>query len=163
MRELRDDEIVECWYDIATRGSWDMASLEAFFRFTAVWIAFNAIYSERYPKRSVGGSERNQVKAFAKDSNAKHRQLFSEDQKYCEAVGYIKKDGVVNLVSSAREEIKDAENAEEVLSCIYTIRCNFIHGEKSPGQIRDRKLVESGHYVIAALLSEPNIRKLPGV
>lgn len=158
MQDMTDEDIVESWYQIGTRETLDIRCLESFFRFTAVWIAFNAIYSERYPRKT--GGERNQVVAFAKDNSVLHARCLASRAEYREAVNYIKSKGVVNVLLGTRDQVKDEAILEEVLNCVYTIRCNFLHGDKQPGDIRDQNLVQSGYQIIAGLLSEPTTRKL---
>jgi hypothetical protein len=161
MTVLTEGQIIEEWYRKATSRSLDMPTLEAFFRFTAVWIAFNAIYTERYPRSSVPHpKERNQVIAFARDNAAAHN-TFLANSEYREAVDFIKSKGVINILTGTRETVTDTKNCEEVVSCIYTIRCNFLHGDKEPNNERDRSLVQASYRIIAQLLSDPAVRHIP--
>jgi hypothetical protein len=45
---------------------------------------------------------------------------------------------------------------EQVLRAIYQVRCNLFHGEKSPQNLRDRRLILKSDRILRAFLAETN-------
>ena len=52
------------------------------------------------------------------------------------------------------KELKNIKGIKEVLEFIYQIRCNLFHGSKSPGDSRDKNLVEFSSKILMPWLTE---------
>ncbi len=144
-------EIIEKWYALA-RGD-DVERDDVFFRFVALWVAFNALYASQ---NSGDYGDWDQVRAFAGEPEIidRHRLLLRGNEKYKRAVLVLKERGVYDVATRRQRTISNAENLSQVISCIYQVRCNLFHGGKMPGNPRDEKLVQAS-YDLAALLLEP--------
>ncbi len=77
------EEIIEKWYTLASGG--DIERGDIFFRFVAVWVAFNALYTSLYGDE-VG--DFNQIRSFAGNPKAIdwHRELVRCDSDYMRAI-----------------------------------------------------------------------------
>jgi hypothetical protein len=147
---MRLSEIIMTWHKLASGGQVDQTDI--FFRFVAIWIAFNGLYTSRH-SRDTG--DWDQVRSFAGDSDAidRHRQLLKTDEEYCRAIEGLSERGVGNLSrSGVRRKIRHMDNLTEVLSCVYQVRCNLFHGGKAPGNPRDERLVEASYTIVSKLI-----------
>lgn len=151
------DEIIGTWYKLASKGTVEAEeNSNSFFKFIAVWVAFNALYASRYSSES---GDRAQVMRFAGEPEVidAHRQLVSENESYLEAINTLKNRGVGNMRGGGRRNISNPGNLNEVLGCVYQVRCNLFHGGKAPGNPRDERLVEAS-YIITSNLIAPFIQ-----
>lgn len=143
--------IVRAWYEVS-QGKPPPGG-DALFRFIAVWVAFNALYGSRYPKKH---SEREQIIAFAGEPMAidRHRELLIADQNYLDAVNYLHIHPVENLTRrrDGRAEIKEVENLNEVILAVYTARCNLFHGGKNFAVARDQTVANQCLVILTKLL-----------
>jgi hypothetical protein len=149
------ERIVQEWYRLASGGNIERE--DAFFRFIAVWVAFNAVYTSYYTsKRPRLPGDKKQVMFFSESSDKareRHRKLISTDKHYQEAVGYLKARGVSDASGRFEpQEINDETNLKEVLLCVYQVRCNLFHGGKMPSNARDSGLADAGYVVISKLV-----------
>ncbi len=143
-------DIVQKWYTLASGGDIDRG--DVFFRFVAVWVAFNALYTSLYGDE-VG--DFNQVRSFSGSPKAidRHRELISNDVDYLAAINTLKERGVLDLSRrNWRRQIRDLNNLTEVASCLYQVRCNLFHGGKMPDNPRDERLVEAGFVIVSKLI-----------
>ena len=149
------EKIIQEWYRLASGGGIDKD--DAFFRFIAVWVAFNAVYTSYYTskQRRLPG-DRKQVIFFSESSDQareSHQNLVFSDKDYQEAVGYLKARGVADASRRFEpQEINDKTNLKEVLLCVYQVRCNLFHGGKMPSNARDSGLADAGYVVISKLV-----------
>lgn len=155
-----EQETIDSWYSIAVSGRLPLAVAERFFRFAAVWIAFNAIYTFKYPRNAMIRSERDQVKTYASNHSSRHVHLLNSSGTYAAACNYLADYGIVNMRDGNQETITATLPAEEVFSCLYTIRCNFLHGDKNPGVARDRRVIEAATDVLSEMLSDATSRSV---
>jgi hypothetical protein len=146
---MRLSDIILTWQKLASGGQVDQTDI--FFRFMAIWIAFNGLYTSRH-SRDTG--DWDQVRSFAGDSDAIdiHRQLLNTDEIYRRAIDVLRERGVGNLSRGGRRQISRVDNLTEVLSCVYQVRCNLFHGGKAPGNPRDERLVEASYTIISKLI-----------
>jgi hypothetical protein len=150
---MKLSEIVLPWYAISQRKSIDQS--DVFFKFIAVYIAFNAIYDCRYEYEH---DPARKIEKFSEDEFIKmrHKNLLVADTEYYSAVKRLAEKGIINMQKPKEEpfRIKRLEYLNQVMRCIYQVRCNLFHGDKSPGDPRDVNLVESS-YIILSLLIKP--------
>lgn len=147
---MNPEEITRRWYEIASHGA--ATAPDSFFRFIAIWIAFNALYASRH-----GGArtDRDQVKSFAGSQQAKrrHEELLTLDTQYQNAIQDIRYRGVFNSRNPQRRyQVPNNRNLKDLLNCVYQIRCNLFHGGKRPDDVRDATLVEAGYTVVSKLV-----------
>lgn len=150
-------DIIQKWYTLASGG--DIDKSDVFFRFVAVWVAFNALYTSLYGDE-VG--DFNQVRSFSGSPKAidRHRELISRDVDYLRAINTLKERGVLDLSRQfRRRQIRDPNNLTEVASCLYQVRCNLFHGSKMPDNPRDEHLVKAS-FVIVSKLIQPFLNSL---
>jgi hypothetical protein len=147
-REEIDRHILE-WYRLSNGEAIDQSG--PFFRFVAAWVAFNAFYSSRMYDE-VG--DWNQVRAYAGEPEVVdfHRALLNSDDEYAKAVVVLKEKGVYDTSTRVHRQIRDARNFTQVASCLYQVRCNLFHGGKTPGNLRDRRLVSAAHIITSRLI-----------
>ena len=128
---------------------------DAIDRFSDLWLAFNNQYA------GYAGDERTKIKRFADDrlTDADAGRIL----KQCgDEVAYLTKWPVVDMRRNGRDTrgnihaYHDAEpNAEklkQILLIAYQVRCNLMHGQKSPDRNRDNRLCECAAPVILAVL-----------
>lgn len=147
-REEVDRHILE-WYRLSKGEAVDQS--DPFFRFVASWVAFNAFYSSRMYDE-VG--DWNQVKAYAGEAEVLdfHRERLQSDREYAQAVEVLREKGVYDTSTRAHRQIKDSRNFTQVARCLYQVRCNLFHGGKTPGNVRDRRLVSAAHTITSRLI-----------
>ena len=158
-REEIDRHIME-WYRLSNGKAIDQS--DPFFRFVASWVAFNAFYSSRMYDE-VG--DWNQVRAYAGESEVVdfHRERLKSDREYAQAVEVLREKGVYDTSTRDRRQIRDVQNFTQVASCLYQVRCNLFHGGKTPGNVRDRRLVSAAHTITSRLIEGAlNIRSEQG-
>lgn len=160
MPDPTEQETIDSWYSIAVSGSLSLDVAGRFFRFAAIWIAFNAIYTSRYPRSATMRSERDQVKAYATNHSSRHAHLLSSSGTYVDACKYLADYGIINMRDGNSETIRATLPAEEVFSCLYTIRCNFLHGDKNPEVARDQRVIEVAAVVLSEMLSDDTSRRV---
>jgi hypothetical protein len=144
--------IIRAWHPLATGGDIDRS--DVFFRFIALWVAFNALYASRHSS-DIG--DWDQVRSFAGDPDAvdRHRELIRTDSDYDKAIDVLAQRGVRDLRDLNRgavRRIRNRQNLTEVASCVYQVRCNLFHGGKTPENPRDAKLVEACHTIVLKLI-----------
>lgn len=147
------NEIIKKWFDISKGDNID--TKDDFFKFVAVWLAFNALYSSKF--YNITG-DKEQVKRFANLPAIKerHKVLLKDDFTYMESLKMIKSKGVRNMQVDYKWEINDSLSIKSTLLSIYQIRCNLFHGGKTPENLRDINLVKNGYIIISKLI-EPMI------
>lgn len=152
-QEVRET-IAQKWYTLASGGEIERGDI--FFRFVAVWIAFNALYASLHSHEE---GDWNQVRSFAGEPEAidRHRDLLKMDTEYRDKVEVLKHRGVYDPISGKRRKIRKERNLTEVASCLYQVRCNLFHGEKMPENPRDKNLVDAS-YIIVSKLIEPYLK-----
>jgi hypothetical protein len=142
-------DIIRAWHTLATGGEVDRSDI--FFRFVALWVAFNARYASRHSS-DVG--DWDQVRSFAGDPDAvdRHRELVRTDAEYVRAIDTLGQRGIRNLNGYGTRRIRDRNSLTDVASCVYQVRCNLFHGGKTPEDPRDARLVEASHTIVLKLI-----------
>jgi hypothetical protein len=143
------DEIIQQWYTVACGGN--LGELDIFFKFVAIWVAFNALYTSRHSDE-IGDWE--QVRSFAGEPSVidRHRELLQNDHAYRNAVGVLKKRGVYDVRRRTLRRIRDENDLTAVTSCLYQVRCNLFHGGKMPDNPRDEALVFASYAIVSKLI-----------
>ncbi len=143
--------IVAEWYALATQGHGVPET--SFFRFLALWVAFNGLYSLKFPDAKT---EIAQVRSFANWPKAKeaHSDALSLTQsEYRVALGVLRERGIFNFLTNKVESLEDEEDLGQVIELVYRVRCNLFHGRKVPSNLRDRRVVEAARVIVAELMS----------
>lgn len=156
------EKIIDTWYKMAQGES--VQQSDVFFQFIAVWIAFNALYvstsisSRGNEKSNKRTSDKAQVQCFAGIAKVRdwHLHLVRVDGDYKKAIAKLAATGVLDMNSwkfnKKVEGITDFDNLNEVLNCVYQVRCNLFHGGKPPENPRDRELVSCSYTIISKLI-----------
>ena len=144
------EELIRSWLKVAHKENHSLANrLDAYFRFMALWIAFNAFLTKEYTSKR---GDREKVSAFAANNvNASfHKDRLKEGNFYSEAVEYFKKHGVKNMQPNAgpKCEVSSRECFREVMDCVYQVRCNLFHGDKRIDNENDFKHVEAAYTIV---------------
>jgi hypothetical protein len=150
--------IINNWSKLSKGEQLKDTDFNLFIKFISLWVTFNAIYE--LTCSSVRG-DRYKVRAFSKliEAQAMHIELMS-DLSYKQAVGILAEQGILKLPNrSSRQEISDINNLEEVMLCVYQVRCNLFHGGKTPENPRDTEVVEAAYRIVGTLI-EPFIQKI---
>jgi hypothetical protein len=124
-----------------------------FFQFVAAWMAFNALYASRIQHKH-GDLEKVLEFSNVEKVSECHLRLITSNSNYISAVGTLMSKGIFDPVKREKRRISDTRKLNEVLRCIYQVRCNLFHGGKSPEDMRDRKIIESSLLIISELLQE---------
>jgi hypothetical protein len=149
------DEIIRKWYTLASGG--DIEKGDVFFRFVAVWVAFNALYASRFYE--VTG-DKEQVHCFARERRAieRHQQLVHDDPEYLQAVRVLKQRGIYDTRTRQRTYISRESDLFGVALCLYQVRDNLFHSGEMPDNLRDETVVNAS-YIILSKLIQPYLRK----
>lgn len=143
--------IVVEWYALATQGHGVPDT--SYFRFLALWVAFNGLYSLKFPDAR---SEIAQVRSFGNWSKAKEAHLDAlsrEQSEYRGALGVLGERGIFNFLTNKVERLEDEKDLGQVIALVYRVRCNLFHGRKVPSNLRDRRVVEAARVIVAELMS----------
>jgi hypothetical protein len=151
-------QTIRTWHQIGLGEQVDRS--DVFFRFIATWVAFNAIYCSRSAAQGCDlerTHDAKHVSGFASDPEviARHVQLLSVDPEYHSAVHVLADEGVAKLISTrrcSRQNITCVEDAKQVLLCVYQVRCNLFHGQKTPDSGRDRSLVNAAYTILIRII-----------
>jgi hypothetical protein len=164
MEEAPDhDDVVQLisqWIQLSRESS--DKKTDFLFSFVSIWIAFNALYEYYSQQSDENGkiTDRKKIKNYIPMTSlqTRHRDLLQHNTDYRKSVEALAQTPVKDL-SSARKsfKIEQPDNIEEVLLCVYRIRCNLFHGGKTPTVRRDRELVCNAYKVLFNLI-EPASR-----
>jgi len=147
---MKLSEIITTWHKLSSGDTVDQSNV--FFRFVALWIAFNGIYGARYDKEPA---EASKISEFAgePDMFKRHTDLLASDKNYYQAVEYLAAKGVMDLSNPGDiYEIKKHKNLRQVMRCVYQIRNNLFHSGKVPGNPRDENLVDAAFTIVSKLI-----------
>lgn len=148
-------KIIKAWYQVSQENKLPVLSDHemAYFRFMALWLAFNSFLTQTY--QDIPG-DKEKVRAFANEpKNANYHKYNLKDENYKAKISVIQEKGVkdMRIGSSRKFHINNQECLCELMDCIYQIRCNFFHGQKSVVDGRDINLVRSADYIVAKLIN----------
>ena len=137
------------WYRLAV-GSEDLPD-NAYFRFVAIWIAFNGLCAVHDPNAQT---DRAQLNSFGNWSRARTAHSSAlHDERYGAAVAVLASGaGVWNFQTDKAEVIDDPKNLQQIIDAVYRVRCNLFHARKVPANLRDVGLVEAAHVIVAELV-----------
>ena len=118
----------------------------------AAWIAFNSFLCKKYP--GISG-DRDKVRAFGND----HDYLTSHERKlkdvpYRRSVEILQDKGVKDMQQGS-DRIFRIDNIvcfAEVMECVYQVRCNLFHGDKTVDEERDNNLVRAANTIVLSHL-----------
>jgi len=144
---VRIEETIRQWYEIA--AGHPVSNANAFFRFMAVWMAFNALYASRH---SYCSGDNKQVQAFASEHEAieEHLRLLEVDPTYLRKVLDLSEEPIGGLLGKV--QILDVRKLPQVCEALYQVRCNLFHGGKQLSNERDEMLVEASCYIVSRLI-----------
>lgn len=147
------DRIIRDWRSVAV----DDTTHDIFFRFIALWIAFNAYYISRYHRYDDSDArvaDRKYVRRFGQEHEnvARHRQLVKSRDAYAAAVQVLAARGVQDAVSGEITAVHDSADLLQVIEAVYLVRCNIFHGGKLRGEPRDEKVTSAAFAILSGLL-----------
>lgn len=161
-KNYQSRHLIKTWYNRANLfdGSYDY-----FDRFICLWISFNCFFvSEFYKKAKKLSNNRepqekkHYLNIIYTNKNYKkiYKSLIENDKLFKEDLNDFKK--LTETITHFRGKIADMRqgrlkkkfaqpfknigNFKQFILCVYQIRCNLFHGNKSPVQDGDRELVE---------------------
>lgn len=141
--------LVSEWYTLATGAG--SPPDNPHFRFLALWVAFNGLYSLKFPRAKT---EVAQIRSFGSWGKAKEAHTAAlSDAGYRKAIDILRQDGVFNFVTHQTEHLADEDDLVQVMRLVYRVRCNLFHGRKVPSNLRDRRLVSAAQVIVGALMS----------
>lgn len=122
------------------------------------WMGFNNLYGAYHT-----GSERNAIKALI---DAKVEAAFAQallDNHKPEIDCFMSRP-VIDMRGNRRSSQRDINNyntsncplskLKSILMVIYQVRCNLVHGEKSPSRVRDVELCKNSWPFVAELVDK---------
>lgn len=141
--------LARAWAAVAT-GNQQVGASETL-QFTAVWIAFNALYN----LFSSGGKDYERVRRFAlrMDVGARHLHLLETNESYASSVAVLTAQPVFNFELDEVVSVSDQRKVTQVMDVCYSVRGNLVHGRKDPEVERDRLLVRAAYEVILPLVT----------
>jgi hypothetical protein len=127
------------------------------------WISFNTLYTP-----AQGRTEREQVMNMVRQSvSADHAtdllatlvepiSFFSAlppgNMRYGRRDPRFRQRSLEDLTVVNETTLNAVERLAHLMSVVYQIRCNLLHGEKDPIEERDRELVQRSYFVLSAAL-----------
>ena len=125
--------------------------------FNNLWIAFNNLF---YPQN--GGSEREKIKNYL-TSNISDSVAHEILKKYNEEICYLIYQPVVDMrgngrdtqvdIDSYRDSDKAIDKLKSIFMIVYQVRCNLIHGQKSPSRNRDVELCANSFGIVSDVVN----------
>ncbi len=124
--------------------------------FQDFWIGFNNLYNN-----SSSSKESEKIKTWIEDnvSEGESQQIL---QDYVLDVDYLLLEPVINMangkeITSNRTSFESAVDSKmklkELFMIIYKVRCNLLHGQKTPSRERDVKLCQSASPFVKCMLT----------
>lgn len=149
---MKRSEVIAKWYTLASGGQIERG--DVFFRFMALWVAFNALYGSRHSYRR---GDWNQIRAYCQEQEVRrrHSQLLHDDSEYRDAVNTLERDGVYSCREGEKRRIHEEDELRQVARCFYQVRNNLFHGNKA-GDLRDEDLVAASYTIVSRLI-EPHL------
>lgn len=153
---------------LAVLAGWN-ASADAF---TRQWAGFNALYG------AFSGNERERLMA-AVGSGTTSRQAERILEMSRETIGYFadqppgdmrfaptsakfRARACEDMRAAQNDDLTPADRLSHLLSAVYQVRCNLIHGAKDMADSRDERLVREGEIVVRRLVETltANVREV---
>jgi hypothetical protein len=135
------------------RGKKTSDPIDAFSNF---WHGFNNLYA---PMRKR--NEREKIQTFLQDSICEERasHLLST---HAGCIDYLLSEPVIDMRGNGKDTAPNIAafkaatsylvKLKEVVMVVYQVRCNLVHGQKSPNRPRDVLLCQCATPIIAALI-----------
>lgn len=158
-------QIVKTWFNRAKSGN---ESYNYFDRFIALWVSFNCFFVAEFyggaktNSRRTEPQERDYLKVIIGKENyaKKFSSCVVKNQEFKETLTQFKdlvggnnyithfKGKIADMRPNRLEEryaqeFTDINNFEQFIFSVYQIRCNLFHGNKSPENDADVRLVET--------------------
>ena len=125
-------------------------------KFRDLWVAFNNQYA------AYSGNQREKIERYIDDRVSEEIALgILDDQS--DQIEFLLSRPVIDMRSNGRNtqhlinafrSSKDAvEKLKSILLIAYQVRCNLVHGQKSPDRNRDRNLCECSGAVLSTVLN----------
>jgi hypothetical protein len=159
MHEAPDhDDVVKLisqWIQLSRESS--DKKTDFLFSFVSIWIAFNALY-EYYSQQSAENAintEWQKIKNYIVMTklDRRHLDLLQNNTDYRNSVEVLAQTPIKNLpLALSSFKILQPDKIEQVLGCVYRIRCNLFHGGKTPTVRRDRELVCNAYKILFNLI-----------
>jgi hypothetical protein len=153
-------QLISQWIQLSRESS--DKKTDYLFSFVAIWIAFNALYEyySQQKEQNEMNSEWKKMKNYSVTTKLerRHADLLQNNADYRKAVEALAQTSIANLsLAESNFKIRQPDKIEQVLMCVYRIRCNLFHGGKTPTDPRDRGLVCNAYKVLFNLI-EPESR-----
>jgi hypothetical protein len=143
------------------RSQGETVEFDVFDRFASLWISFNAwgTYESHSDtdRKMIEWAKTNSTLATKFSELISNDAPFRQDVTRLQAMCPIRRNRPYR--GSRDVTITAITNFSEVLEAVYTIRCNFFHGEKSPDDTRDRTLTELAFQILSKVFA-PKIAEL---
>ena len=134
--------------------------LKYFSKFIYLWMSFNNFYKDKY---TSGGDKDKVLCSFSQDPKyiekfkvlvAEPRNDFKVFQNYILTIKPVNTGYILDMKNEKKRVTFDTIcNLSQYMQCIYQIRNNLFHGDKSPENGQDSKLVELAYISFHKLLT----------
>ena len=123
------------WYE---RGKQET---DPFDKFIDMWISYNAIYGDTHGKHEIDRVANCVGNIYSRNAQKCNILLSTEDAQYfgkrkivdCKNSEYTTEDSRAKIEYYNPSNYKScAEAFENLIKCIYKVRCNLFHGDKTP-------------------------------
>jgi len=133
------------------RSQGETVEFDVFDRFASLWISFNAwgTYEshENTGRKMIDWAKTNQTLTVKFSELISNDASFRRDVTRLQAMCPIRRNKPYK--GSRDVTITAIINFSEVLEAIYTIRCNFFHGEEAPDDTRATTLTELAFQILS--------------
>lgn len=123
-------------------------------RFEALWKALN-VYGTFFSKEIHDNKMLEWTLQNSEFSNL-FNSIYNKDPHFRKSLVNLKDLTPIYDMRPGRNKaviINDVSNPAQVLDAIYQVRCNLIHGQKSRGNPRDRKLIRLSYLILSRIVS----------
>lgn len=133
--EKHNSDSARRWYE---RGKQE---IDPFDKFIDMWISYNAIYGDMHAKYEIDRAANCAGNIYARNVQKCKEILSTGDAQYfakrkivdCKNSEYTTEEFRVKIECYNSTNYKSCKDAfESLIKCIYKVRCNLFHGDKTP-------------------------------
>lgn len=144
---------------------------EYFNKFICLWISFNCFFVAKFYEdaskisKSDEPNERDYLNIIEKEYAINFRHILDDQKLLFDNFKYTidKKDWCPGIIIDMRpyhrinrrgKAYSKVDSFHDYIDCIYQVRCNLFHGDKTPSNDNDLNLVKSAYVSLEALIKK---------
>ena len=147
---------IDTWRNVAKEQE------DFFLKFAVEYFAFNALLKVVYYRESPVVNDKNLINKLKADQGCENYFLSNASKYITELKNELDSQPLKNLTrpNNSHLQIQDTNDWNNIVEATYCIRNNLFHGDKSPPNERDQKLVKIGYGLLVGF-NDYLISRLP--